>query len=269
MSLATVCLLQEAKDRQYMYFLSNWLRFLHKQIQNPRSDEMPNRNLVNTIYTSKVQNICWKLQPNQTHTNIWCHHSTATKHWLKMADFLRIRTTLHNVRAVHREVCSTTGDVQYTGRYHECSGGYREYTGGGGVSVHWGDIMSMLGDIMINVGEGHWENNCICMETPVHWTSPGVLMISPTLIMAAPSVLMVSLQCTEHPPVYSWYPHCTEHPCVLMISPSVLRPPGVLNDIPRCTQCYPPVYWTPSGVLHIHYAGWEQMIQLLLTLVRR
>ena len=38
--------------------------------------------------------------------------------------------------AVHRGVCSTPGDIQYTGGYHEYSGGYHEYTGG--CSVHWG-----------------------------------------------------------------------------------------------------------------------------------
>ena len=62
--------------------------------------------------------------------------------------------------------------VQYTGR---CAVQGRW-------SVHWGDIMSTVGDIMstlgdikstpgdimINVGEGHWENNLICMETPVY-----------------------------------------------------------------------------------------------------
>ena len=32
--------------------------------------------------------------------------------------------------AVHQGVCSTTGDVQCTGGYHEYTGGYHEYTGG-------------------------------------------------------------------------------------------------------------------------------------------
>ena len=38
----------------------------------------------------------------------------------------------------------------------------------GGCSVHWEDIMSTPGDIMMNVGEGHWENNWICMESSVY-----------------------------------------------------------------------------------------------------
>ena len=29
-------------------------------------------------------------------------------------------------------------------------------------------MFSTPGDIMINVGEGHWENNRICMETSVY-----------------------------------------------------------------------------------------------------
>ena len=45
--------------------------------------------------------------------------------------------TLHNVCAVHRGVCSTLGDVQYTG----------------GCSVHWGVIMSTVGDTMSTPGD--------------------------------------------------------------------------------------------------------------------
>ena len=84
------------------------------------------------------------------------------------------------------------------GRNHEYSGGYHEYTAG--CSVHWGVSWVHRGDIMVNVWEGHWQNNWICMETPVYWTSPGVLMISPTLIKAF-------RQCSHGIPlVYSWYP---------------------------------------------------------------
>ena len=56
----------------------------------------------------------------------------------------QIFNTLHNVCAVHWGVCCKTGDVQYTGGYHESMGdimstqrdimstlgGYHEYTGG-------------------------------------------------------------------------------------------------------------------------------------------
>ena len=35
-----------------------------------------------------------------------------------------------DVCVVHQGVCSTPGDVQYTGAYHEYSGGYHEYTRG-------------------------------------------------------------------------------------------------------------------------------------------
>ena len=70
----------------------------------------------------------------------------------------RYRGTLHNVCAVHRGMCRTLGDVQYTGG---CSvhrgvimstvGGYHEYTGG--CSVHQGDIMSTPGLTMMSVGD--------------------------------------------------------------------------------------------------------------------
>ena len=73
-------------------------------------------------------------------------------------------STLHNVCAVQRGLCSTTGDVQYTRGYHEYNGGYHEYSGGyheytvryheytGGVQYTLG-VFSTLGDIMINVGK--------------------------------------------------------------------------------------------------------------------
>ena len=77
--------------------------------------------------------------------------------------------TLYNVCLVHREMFSTSGDVQYIGRcsvhrgvfstsgvfitsegYHEYIGGYHDACGGyheyiGECSVHWGDTMSTLG----------------------------------------------------------------------------------------------------------------------------
>ena len=90
-------------------------------------------------------------------------------------------------------------------------------------------------------------------------------------------------QCTEHPPVYSWYPpHSSRHsasvlivsPSVLMVSPSILNSPRCTHDIPTLIMVSPavlivsptvlntprvlndiPVYWTSPGVLHRHYAG--------------
>ena len=67
------------------------------------------------------------------------------------------------------------------------------------------------------------------------WFSSGVLITSqctqdiPHTHHGIPHVLMVL-------PMYSWY-------C-----------PSVLNDIPWCPE-HPPVYCTPPGVLHRHYAG--------------
>ena len=90
--------------------------------------------------------------------------------------------------------------------------------------VHW-RVFSTPGDIMINMGEDHWENNGICMDTPVY--------------------------CIEHPPVYSWYPPTLVMvpPSVLMVSSGVLNAPRWTHGIPRCTEhphcaAYPPVYCT-------------------------
>ena len=156
-----------------------------------------------------------------------------------------------------------TGGVQYNGgcSVHQGDimstlGGYHEYTGRiswvrWGCSVHWADIMSTLGWYHDKCGEGHCKNNWICMETPLYWTSPGVLMISPTLIMLSPwcteqphAVLMI------FPQTHHGIPHCTEHPLVYsMISP-------------WCTE-HLPVYCTPPGLLHRHYAGWDSCWRLL------
>ena len=81
---------------------------------------------------------------------------------------------------------------------------------------------------------------------PMYWTSPDVLMMSPDVLMISPDVLMISLLCTEHPPMYSWYPpdvlntpRCT-HGVPPMYS---WCPPDVLMVSPRCTE-HPPMYWT-------------------------
>ena len=120
---------------------------------------------------------------------------TNTHGWAFVGEWdLADLNTLHNVCAVHRGVCSTTGDVEYTGGYHEYSGGYHEYTGG----MSWVHQRN----IMINVGEGHWENSWTCMET----------------------------QCTEHLPVYSWYlPVYWTPPVYSMLSPVYWTSPDVLH----------------------------------------
>ena len=68
--------------------------------------------------------------------------------------------------------------------------------------------------------------------------------------MISPKVLMVSLRCSKHPPMYSWYP-----PDVLMVSP-------------QCTHGIPPMYsWYPSDVLNTHYTGCLSFISYFLVTV--
>ena len=75
---------------------------------------------------------------------------------------------------------STWGDVQYIGGYHEyigdimsTSGGYHEYIGE--CSVHWGMFS----------------------------TSEFSIEIERILSSCSPTCIMISLRCTEHPPMYS------------------------------------------------------------------
>ena len=81
----------------------------------------------------------------------------------------------------------------------------------------------------------------------VYWTPSCKLLISPTLTMICPSVLMVFSQCTEHPFVYSGYP-----PSVLMIFSWYTQH----TSPPRMYLRYPRMYLTSFSVLHRHYAGW-------------
>ena len=126
------------------------------------------------------------------------------------------------------------GNVKCTTEYHEYNGGYHEYTGEiswvhWGISwVHWGISWVHQGDIMINVGQGHWENNWICVETPMYWWSPGILI--PTLTMISPSVPMVSSHCTEHSQCSHDITWCNEHPHRRKSSNEIL--PGVDLQIP-------------------------------------
>ena len=67
------------------------------------------------------------------------------------------------------------------------SGGYHEYIGG--CSVHRGDIMIHVGDTMSTSG--------------VFSTSEFSIEIERILLSCSPTCIMISLRCTEHPPMYS------------------------------------------------------------------
>ena len=113
--------------------------------------------------------------------------------------------------------------VQYIGGYHENIGGYHEYIGG--CSVH-------RGDIMMHVGEQVGEKLSISIE------NPDVLNIPQCTHDIPPDVLMISPRCTHDiPPMYSWYP-----PDVLMVSPHIHHDiPHMHHDSLQCTE-HPPMY---------------------------
>ena len=109
---------------------------------------------------------------------------------------------------------STSGDVQYIG----------------GCSVHQRDIM-------IHVGEQLDKILSISIENSDVLKSPDVVMISPDVLMISSQYTHGIPQCTEHLPMYSWYP-----PTCIMIFPNVLNIPDVLMIFPRCTYGFPPMY---------------------------
>ena len=80
-------------------------------------------------------------------------------------------------------------------------GGYHEYMGG--CSVHWGDTMSTSGGYHEYIGGYHeYIGGC-----SVHWgmfsTSEFSIEIERILSSCSPTCIMISLRCTEHPPMYS------------------------------------------------------------------
>ena len=106
------------------------------------------------------------------------------------------------------------------------------------------------------------------LKTPMYWISPHVLMISPP-----PNVLMVSLRCTEHPQMYSWYPlDVLSSPEARVIYSNnyhleARRDSGNKGnkwtkerlcggEYPRCTHGIPPMHWTSPDVRNTHYTGW-------------
>ena len=110
------------------------------------------------------------------------------------------------------DIMSTFGDVQYIGGYHDACGGYHEYPIGG--------YHEYIGGISW-VHRGMFSTSGFSIERFLPTCSPTCIMISP--------------QCTEHPPMYSWYP-----PDVLMVSPGVLNVPWCTHDIPPHASWYPP-----------------------------
>ena len=183
------------------------------------------------------------------------------------------------------DTMSTSGDVQYIG---------------GIPWIHWGDIMSTSGDVQHIRGISWyiWGSNLIksfqfllklwCTEHPLmYWTSPDVLNIPrcthdiprcthdiPLMYLwYPPNVLNIPWcthgiphmyhdipHCTEHPPMYSWYP-----PMYSWYPSDVLNIPDVLMVSLRCTHGTPWCIEHPPDVLNIlspdvlntHYTGWN------------
>ena len=159
--------------------------------------------------------------------------------------------------SVHRGVFST-------------SGGYHEYIGGiswvhrgdimyiGGISwVHLGDTMSTSGDVQYIGGYHEYIGGISWVHRGMFSTSEFSIEIERILSSCSPTCIMIFLRCTEHPPMYSWYPPdvlmvsllCTEHPPMYS-----WYPPDEYMVSPRCTE-HPPMYWTSPDVLNTHYTG--------------
>ena len=149
--------------------------------------------------------------------------------------------------SVHRGMFCTSGGYHeyiggepwvHRGDTMSTSGGYHEYIGGipwvhRGIPWYmWGDTMSTSGGYHEYIGGISW----------VHWGMFSTLGFSieiETILSSSSPTCIISLRCTEHPPMYSW------------------SSPDVLMIIPRCTHDLPPMYsWYPSDVLnipHIHH----------------
>ena len=97
-----------------------------------------------------------------------------------------------------------------------------------------GDTMSTSGDIMSTLG-GYHEYIGRCS---VHWemfsTLEFSIEIERILSSCSPTCIMISLRCTEHPPMYSGYPPMYSwYPSdVLNISDVLMVSPHIHHDIP-------------------------------------
>ena len=129
-----------------------------------------------------------------------------------------------------------------------------------GVFSKLGDIMATVGDTIIDVGKVI-DKTIESVRKP--WCIEHSAMYSgypPTVMMVSSGIVMVSLECTEHPSVLMIFPH-TYHdfPPMYRAPSSVLRvAPQCTRYIPWCTQ-HPPMYsvmspWYPEhppGILNI------------------
>ena len=148
-----------------------------------------------------------------------------------------------------RDTMSTSGGVQYIGgipwvhlgiswvhrRMFSTSGGYHDTCGG----IPWvhGGMFSTSGGYHEYIGGISW------VHRGMFSTSEFSIEIERILSSCFPACIMISLRCTEHPPMYSSYP-----PDVLMVSL-------------RCTE-HPPMYWTHIIQGEIAAAWGENVISL-------
>ena len=130
-----------------------------------------------------------------------------------------------------------------------CSVHWRDTMSTSGISwVHWGCSVHR-GDIMMHVGSKVTKAFQFILKTPMYWTSPNVLLISPICIMKSPDVLMKSpdvlmkFPMIPPPPMYSWYL-------------------PMYSWYPPMYSWYPPMYWTPTpmywtfhNILNTRYTG--------------
>ena len=136
------------------------------------------------------------------------------------------------IPGVHRgDIMSTSGDVQYIGRYHDLMWGSKFIK-----AFHLYCKPRCTEHSLIYLWyppHASWYPPMYSWYPPMYWTSLDVLMIPPDVLMVYPDVLnipdvfiispyvfMISSRFTEHtwcthdiPPMYSWYtPMCWTSP---------------------------------------------------------
>ena len=141
--------------------------------------------------------------------------------------------------------------------------------------VHRGDVggIPWVHRGMFSTSEGYHEyiGGISWVHRGMFSTSELSIEIEGILSSCSPKCIMISLRCTEHPPmshgippmywtsldVLMVSPHIHHDiPSMYWTSPDVLMiSPDVLMISPRCTE-HPPMYWTSPDVLNTHYTGW-------------
>ena len=172
-----------------------------------------------------------------------CWIATCSAMWLHLVlnNELRVSLSPLIMSVKYTGGCSTMGDVQYTGEYHEYNGGYHEYHGRRGQGAG-GCSPPVFAKFLQNLPFLPQILAFLCLQPPHVPVSPRTFKFTPSSVSTPGDIMIMWGRSLKK--LLNWYgnPSVLNIPGVLIISPSALNTPSVLSDIPlsvlnipRCT----------------------------------